>query len=183
MSPNLHPRDISTWPLMNVRRERGFTLMELLVVLVIIGIIVSFAGLSVGQHSSRSLQDEAERIYNLLRLASDEAVLQGNELALQFGRQDYRFMFLNGADWQPIEDDKLLRARELPPNLEVALEVEGAKANFSDEENPPRILVLSSSEMTPFVLTLRLEDDEGYRIEGNLNGKLTLKKLSEGNGG
>ena len=147
--------------------------------LFIIGIIVSFAGLSVGQHSSRTLQDEAERIHSLLRLASEEAVLQGRELAVQFTRQDYRFMDSDGEQWQPIEDDKLLRARELPPNLELELELEGVKAEFGNEEKPPRIFILSSSEMTPFVLTLRTPDGEAYILEGSLNGKLDLKRQAE----
>jgi general secretion pathway protein H len=158
---------------------RGFTLLELLAVLFIIGIIVSFAGLSVSQHSSRTLQDEAERIHSLLRLASEEAVLQGRELAVQFTRQDYRFMTSDGAQWAPIEDDKLLRARELPPGMEVELQLEGVKADFGNEENPPRIFILSSSEMTPFVLTLRMADGEAYAVEGGLNGDLTLKRLAE----
>jgi general secretion pathway protein H len=159
---------------MAVRHQYGFTLLELLTVLLIIGIIVSFAGLSVGQHSSRTLQEEAERLHSLLRLASEEAVLQGHELALEFSREDYRFMILEGDTWQPVEDDKLLRQRELPPNVELHLELEGVPADFSDKNTPPRILVLSSSEMTPFVLTLGTDSGERYILRGGLNGKLSL---------
>lgn len=179
MSPNFYPCQ----RLISVRREPGFTLLELLVVLLIIGVIVSFAGLSVGQHSSRTLQDEAERIHSLLRIASEESVLQGRELALQLTRKDYRFMVSDGQKWLPIEDDTMMRAREFPPSLEIQLQVEGVKADFSDEEKPPRIFILSSSEMTPFVLTLRMADaDETYQIEGNLNGKLSLTRLEDGKG-
>lgn len=174
MGPALRQRN-------NVRRSRGFTLLELLAVLVIIGVIVSFAGLSVGQHASRTLQEEAERLNSLLRLASEEAVLQGQEFALQFSLKDYRFMTFDGEQWQPIEDDNMFRARELPPGLEVELELEGVKAGFGDEEHPPRIFILSSSEMTPFALTLRMADEEAYTLEGSLNGKLTLTRR-EGRG-
>lgn len=175
------PRPLSSTGELCVRRDRGFTLLELLAVLLIIGVIVSFAGLSVGQHSSRTLQDEAERIHSLLRLAAEESVLQGRDLALEFSRKDYHFMVSDGQQWQPVEDDKLMRAREFPPSLEIELQVEGVKADFVDKEKPPRIYILSSSEMTPFVLTLRMADvDEAYKIEGSLNGKLTLTRLGEG---
>ena len=158
---------------------RGFTLLELLVVILIIGIIISFASLSVGQQASRALQDEAKRMHSLLRLASEESVLQGRELAMQFSPEGYQFMTLDGADWIAVEEDRLFREREFPPNLELALVVEGVETDLHDRENPPRIFVLSSGEMTPFVLNIGTLDGEAYTLQGDLTGKLTLARTGE----
>ena len=155
---------------------RGFTLLELLVVILIIGIIVSFASLSVGQHASRTLQDEAERIHSLLRLAGEESVLQGRELALQFNPEGYLFVTLDSADWVPVEEDRLFREREMPPDLELSLALEGVEMDLHDSENPPRIFVLSSGEMTPFVLELGNLEGEVYTLQGEFTGKLTLAR-------
>lgn len=157
--------------------QGGFTLLELLTVIFIIGIIVSFASLSVKQSTSRTVQDEAERIYNLLRMASEEAVLQGRELAMQFAPHGYEFMFLNGNEWQTLEKDKLLHPREMAEVIELDLTLEGVEANLKNKEHPPRILVLSSGEMTPFELQLKIEDTEAFQVQGDLNGKLNLSRL------
>jgi general secretion pathway protein H len=173
-----NPRRNSAKP--SLVHQGGFTLLELLTVIFIIGIIISFASLSVGQNTSRTLQDEAERIYNLLRLASEEAVLGGRELALELAPHSYRFLSLDGDEWKPIEEDRLLRARELEEVIEVDLNLEGVEANLRDEDHPPRILVLSSGEMTPFELVLKIEDASALQIQGDLNGKLNLQTLGEG---
>ncbi len=162
---------------------RGFTLLELLVVLLIIGIIVSFASLSVGQHASRALQDEAERIHSLLRLAGEEAVLQGRELAMQFDPEGYSFVTLEGADWVPVEKDRLLRERTLPADSTLSLVLEDVEMDLHDSENPPRILVLSSGEMTPFVLELGNLEGEAYTLQGDFTGKLTLVRTGEADDG
>jgi general secretion pathway protein H len=154
-------------------RQTGFTLLELLVVLLIIGIIISFATLSIGQNTSRVVQDEAERLQALLTMAGEEAVLQGRELALEFSRDGYRFLQLNdNNEWQTIEQDKLFRERELPPVVNLHLLVEGVVANFDDKDHLPRIFILSSGELTPFELELSIDDGESYHLQGQVDGKL-----------
>jgi general secretion pathway protein H len=155
--------------------ERGFTLLELLVVLLIIGIIVSFAGLSIGQRSSRVVHDEAERLNGLFQMASDEAVMDGRELAVEFAEDGYQFLELNQDNkWVPIEKDNLFRKRELPPDIKLDLVVEGAEASFKDKKTLPKVFVLSSGELTAFTLTLSVEGEQPYVLQGNSDGKLSL---------
>lgn len=161
--------------------ERGFTLLELLAVVLIIGLIVSFATLSVGQKSSQDVQGEVERLNGLLRLAGEEAVMQGRELALQFSKEAYSFLELSiENEWQPVGDDPLLRERSIPPNIKLELFIEGGQASFEDKNNLPRVFILSSGEMTPFILTLGVEEEqERYSLQGSIDGKLTLTNNAE----
>lgn len=158
---------------------RGFTLLEVLAVLFIIGIIVSFASLSVNQSSSRVVEDEARRLHGLLRMASDEAVLKGQELALQFNSQSYAFVQLKEDKWLPVDQDRLLREREVPEGIELQLTLEGVAMSLEENEQPPRIFLLSSGELTPFELTLVAPESDKYLLRGDLVGNLELKKIDE----
>ena len=160
----------------------GFTLLELMVVILIIGITVNFTVLAIGQNSSRIVQDEVERLHGLIRLAGEESVLQGRELALEFNRDKYQFLELGGEGWQPIETDKMFRERELPETVEVELMLEGVEASFEDKKNLPRIFILSSGELTPFNLTLNIDDAEEYSLQGQFNGKLILTRAEDDEG-
>jgi general secretion pathway protein H len=156
------------------QRQVGFTLLELLAVIVIIGIVISFASLSIGQNSSRIAQEEAQRLQALIKLSSDEAVLQGREFSLEFDRQRYRFLELLEGDWLPVKEDPLLRERALPEALEVQLSLEGVDTNFEDKTNLPRIFILSSGEITAFEMRLKTLEGEEYTLQGQMNGKLSL---------
>ena len=69
-------------PLPSISSNRGFTLLEVITVVLIIGVIISFASLSVSNNDSKRVQDEAERLQHLLTLAAEESILRGKEMAL-----------------------------------------------------------------------------------------------------
>lgn len=162
--------------------ERGFTLLELLAVIVIIGIIISMATLSIGQNNSRIVQDEVERLHGLIQLAGEEAVLQGRELALEFDRQKYQFLELGSDGWQSVAEDPMLRERPLPEAVELTLMLEGIETSFDDKKNLPRIFILSSGELTPFNMTLKIDEGEEYSLQGLINGKLILTRAEDDEG-
>lgn len=156
-------------PVPPVRRSAGFTLLELMVVLVIIGVIFTFAVLSLrGDDLGELMEQETLRMVTLLELASDEAVLRGEELAVLFSEDGYEFLVLNEDLWQATAEDLLLKAYTLPADIELRLEVEGeppiltasaAEAGIDDEEDEeeelqPQVFILSSGEMTPFTVIL-----------------------------
>jgi general secretion pathway protein H len=157
--------------------ERGFTLLELLAVILIIGIVISFASLSIGQNTSRIVQDEAERLHGLIQLAGEESVLQARELALEFDRDRYQFLELGADGWQPVAGDKMLRERPLPETVELELMLEGVETSFEDKKNLPKIFILSSGELTPFEMTLKTFEGEEYSLQGQINGKLILTRV------
>lgn len=134
----------------------GFTLLELMVVLVIIGIIFTFGMLSMGGDDvAELLEQEARRLELLVNLANDEAVMRGEELALHFTGTGYEFMLLGPQGWAVPTDDNLLKAYELPDNVDLRLQLKGDPPVFPGKEDDetavtPQVFILSSGEMTPF---------------------------------
>ncbi len=137
-------------PVVPVRRSAGFTLLELMVVLVIIGIILSFAVLSIsGDDYAELMEEETHRIMTLLELASDEAILRGEELAVLFNEDGYQFLMLQEDLWLATENDGLLKAYALPEGVELRLEVEGEPPILtaaSEDDEPPETVTLADGE-------------------------------------
>ena len=155
------------------RRQHAFTLIELLVVLVITGIIVGFAVLSVSLHSDADrVEVEARRLVALMQLASDEAVMSANQLGMQVETDRYRFISLQGDKWQAISDDEVFRERTLPENSHLYLEIEGEQV-LPGKDNDTVIYFLSSGEISPFELVLSTADNRHkFVVKGEIQGRI-----------
>ncbi|MCK5001996.1 MAG: type II secretion system minor pseudopilin GspH [Gammaproteobacteria bacterium] len=174
-------------------RVDGFTLLELMIVIVIVAILFSFATLTIRGSSPEDLiKEEAHRLHRLIQLALEEAVLKNTEYGLEFKSNSYRFLTYTGDQWQAISSDKLLRERELPEDMEIELAIEqtdiiiGDTAETidqdSDEEDEekkakPQVFLLSSEEITPeFSARFSLHGIEtSYIVTGTIDGKNEVK--------
>ncbi|MEM7208139.1 MAG: prepilin-type N-terminal cleavage/methylation domain-containing protein [Pseudomonadota bacterium] len=142
ISPIKHPRPSHATP------ARGFTLIELLVAVAIAATLSGVALLSINfGGADTQLRDEARRLFQLARIASDEAIFQTTEYGVRFTQSDYAFYTLisvesdtsqssfNSSDsskktkrelrWQASTDSPHLRAREWPEDVEIEVYVEG----------------------------------------------------------
>lgn len=163
-----------------VARPHGFTLIEVLVVVFITAIVLSFAVLSLRDDPGRRVQTEAERFAALARLATQEAVLQSREIAIELEPGGYRFLVLQNGDWVD-PGDHVFRPRALPEDMRLSARIEGEDATLRDaagreREDHPRIYILSGGEMTPFEVTIRRVDgaDAARRVRGDLAGRLEV---------
>ncbi|HEL2958274.1 type II secretion system minor pseudopilin GspH [Stenotrophomonas maltophilia] len=93
------------------RIPHGFTLIELMVVLVIIGICTAGIGLGLGSllDPGRQLRQEAERLAQRLQAARDEARIDGRSIRWQADASGYRFSRREGSQWVTVQRDDLLR--------------------------------------------------------------------------
>lgn len=109
------------------RSSRGFTLIELLVVVIIIGVIATFAVMSVsGRAADDRLENEAKRTYALIGLAADEAQLKGVQIGLRFTVSGYQFVVMGDKHrWQPYEASGPLRPRAWPDGMQADLFIDG----------------------------------------------------------
>jgi general secretion pathway protein H len=159
-------------------RQRGFTLVEILVTVVIIGIMITVVTLSGGlAFSDRELETERDRILAIADHLRDQAALQIREYGLRCFDGGYQFLVWDAGTglWTDLGDD-LLIAHELPEGLEMRLWIEGRRVVLPEEEvDPddlaPQILLYSSGELSLFELQLwREQGGAGERIAPTAEG-------------
>ena len=151
-----------------------------MVVVVIIGIMLTVSALSLrGDSHAELMQREATRLVALLDLASQEAEMRSEQLAVRFYDDGYEFMLLQNGRWVALDDDRPLRPRKLPDDIGLRLELEDnpPPSLVSEESDLPQVYLLSSGEMTPFVVTLFSPGTERrFVIKGSLMGRLELEQ-------
>ncbi len=104
-----------------LNHERGFTLVELLVVLVVMGIALGATVVQLMPDNRAVLRRESERLALLLENAALEAQASGRPLAWSGEASHYRFWKKNDYnDWVRIEDDTMFRPRELPDGIRIS---------------------------------------------------------------
>ena len=166
------------------RRASGFTLLELLVVLLIFGLLVGFAVLAVGGTASRQMEQEARRLVELAGLARDESLLTGQARALGFSRDGYAFLeqvFLDDerVTWVPLERAPLAPRSLARLDLELRLRQQDRVVPLDDRADRPQVLFNGAGELTPFELDLRPDGAASslLRVSGTRDGRLVLETL------
>lgn len=167
--------------------SRGFSLLELLIVVTIIGILAGAAILSMGiVGNDRQLDHEASRLQSLLSLLREEALMQSRDYGLELAESGYRF-YLYDRDteqWLAPANDKLLEAHVLPRALKLDLLLEDRALSLDPDlqsqagETPePQVLLLASGELTPFEIDFYRPPENGrFVLKGEPDGKLTVSQ-------
>ena len=139
----------------------GFTLVEILVVVVIIGVLAAAMLLSVSlTGQDRELERESTRLVDLMRYAREQAELQTREYGVMFQDDSYEFLVYDThrALWRDVFEDDALAARKLPDGLTATLTVDARpivlKRPDDAKDKTPQVMILSSGELSTFTVTL-----------------------------
>lgn len=145
------------------RAMRGFTLVEVMVVLVIIGITLGMVSFNALPSPRQRLQNEAARIALLLQLARDEAIVRNKLVAFEADSERYRFLVRTDTGWEAVTKDELLREREFKGGpMKMMIDPPSAGSG-----TPMRITFGREPVDKPFVLTLAMgEDSVAVRADG-----------------
>jgi general secretion pathway protein H len=164
-----------------VRTARGFTLIEVMVVLVIMAAMAGLLVIGFRDNPEQRLRREADNLAGLLNAAADEAVMRGMELGLAIDDDGYRFVYfdLKKKQWQAAPE-RALAPHVFPDRIAVTIALDGEQlddqvleriralsARGEDEKLRPSVLLLSSGEVTPFTLTLVYGDAFRVVVSGD----------------
>lgn len=174
-----------------VLKQAGFTLLEIMIVLLLMGLAAGFVLFNAFSASqSDRLHEQVKRLQVVFDMASDFAVLNQQQLGLYIDEDKSRYHFVmldDEQEWQIIEGNPLFAEQELNELFSMELELDDLPWEQEDslfdrgifdetlsvsedgveigEEDapppPPQILLLSSGDITPFSLLFRYEPEFG----------------------
>lgn len=153
-------------------RQRGFTLIEILVVIVILGLLATVALFSLGGSTERrELEQKSRELFLIFQVAAERSILDNSEIGVQIADNQVRFLRYLPEDqtWEEFTERPFV-AREWVDTLLIELETEDdpprMPTNESNTERPD-LVFFSSGETTPFRVAMSLTNDPDapYRIE------------------
>jgi general secretion pathway protein H len=151
------------------RRCRGFTLLELMIVIVLIGVLLGMVSLASGVSPARQARQEADALAGVIRQLRERAVLEGQEHGVRLSVDGYRAMRLGVRGWEPVSV-----LNRWPPNLRLRLKHDGYLVNLGADEGPPQLLMLSSDETSTFTLTFESKDRTWSSLSSDGIGEVAI---------
>ncbi len=216
------------------KANKGFTLLELILVIALIGILISVVAFSFdGDSRDKVIEQQAKRFHAVVNMAAEHAMLNQVELGLIFEDNEYRFVAFDGQRWRPVSGQKYLEPLPFDEFIDMTLELEGLEwaednilntvsfqsdedededsfssggkgdskggsrgddeddeesAREQDEEESdedrkkltPQIFLLSSGDITPFLITLVTELESGQEVYYQIKGEFSAPVSIEG---
>lgn len=156
----------------------GFTLLEMLVVIVLAGILLSIVTVSITPDPRQQLQREAQRIGQLMGVAADEARIRQQPIAWEADLNGYRFVTEIGGERRLLTGDDLLRERNWDKPMTRVAVLDGggpqpAQVLLGPGAPPVRVAVAREWIQPRWRLELVNEDGE-VRIEFDEAGRAAL---------
>jgi general secretion pathway protein H len=168
---------------------KGFTLLEVLVVIAVIGLIISSIQFNFsGKRPEDTLKKVSYQFSEIFETAANYGLLNNIELGLYVDKKSYRFLGFDGQKWSEIEQQDWLSTQELPEGVTLTLSlddlpieepllfdssvfndqneeylsfkaIEEAKKAEQEKQLLPQVFILSGGDITPFSLTFHFTEE------------------------
>lgn len=183
-------------------KRTGFTLLEVLLVIVLIGILASVVVLNfTGDTAEEQVNKEAVRFQQVFQFIAETAQLRQQEWGLVVTENRYAFVYFNDNGWQWVQEPMAAREYNLPEGMTLQLELDGlpgAEQNLLSqlewqqdedtslaatrtEEKPPlpQVFILSSGEISPFRLSFNaMVDLKVFQVQLGTDFSIPLTRYS-----
>lgn len=134
---------------------RGFTLVEVLVVVIIAGILTGAVVLVMGQTGpAQANKRELARLSASLELMCDQALLGGSARGLRFHAEGYDFWQLQSGAWQPLPPDLRPRSVRWPQGRRLRVEIENLVLGPAGNQQLPQVICTGIEPPTPFEIEI-----------------------------
>ena len=169
-----------TLPLKGGRNKSGFSLIEVLVVLVIIGVVVAAVTFSIHvKNNGQAVRSAANIVRSRLLYAEQQAVIQSATLGVAFTQKGYQFYRLvDNTDqaqftWQVVTAQQALSFQSWPHEIRLSLSLPNEPNALIPNHLPqaPVIVFAASGTITPFMLMIG-----HYKIVGKYSGEVIISE-------
>ncbi len=141
----------------SVMRATGFTLLEILLVVLIIGIMtVAGANLINSQSIERVIMNQAKQFETNLQYICEKAVFENQAFGIEWHESGYQVLRYQQASWLAVEQ----QATQLPEQVDSILLLDGYPQKLSVEaENIPHIICQTDGSINTFEWRLSVSNN------------------------
>ncbi len=153
----------------NFKKLPGFTLLEILIVVIIIGISVTFAVLYFGDFGqNKRIQLASESFVQFIKLTQQQAILEASTLGIRLSKNGYQAVRFNLDNaWSSMPSKSLFSFHSLP---------KGAKLSWKssiESNTSPEIVLNASGDINQFQVNfLNSQSQTVVRINLSRDGRV-----------
>ena len=180
--------------------KNGFTLIEVMLVVALIGVIVTLVQINfVGSNAEEKLKRESLRFAGVFELAAEYALLNNLELGIVLEEEQYQIVGFDGVRWSNLPDNTLFAPHKFADDIIFDLQLDDLpleqpplfdsetfvveQDDFTEEEEKiivPQLYILSGGDITPFSIEFSLgnefdQADISYKVTGLYSTPLTVE--------
>lgn len=151
--------------------QKGFSLIEILVVMVIVGVVLSFVVLSFGDFGAgRRLALTSKHFTDLLKLAHTKAIIGADTYGVHIDKSGYTFYRFDvpphggRGKWSRLSNNHIFKPSNFPNNTKVRL-------RGITRHQIPNVIITSDGTLTPFSLILAT-GKTSYQIKSDGSGAI-----------
>ena len=150
---------------MHNHKSEGFTLIEIMVVVVIIGLMVALLTVNLSRDLDRLARLESDRFMAIVNEVRDEAIIAGESYILTIDDDNSTYKFSGTRTDSAAETDDLFKQRSLQEGLKLDWEV------FEDVETEgvANVVITPLGEITPFNARFVGDDSEFHVLVNDEN--------------
>ena len=150
-------------------RHQGFTLLETVLVITIMGILLGLATLSMGALDQRHFRNEINRLKLSLNQAIDTSLMKQETLAWFYDPETLRYEFRRWnteKTWDRLDSPELFEGYQLPGDYTLEIDNEEIALGNTTKEKPS-LVFLASGEYTPFKISIKADDRQPASLSGD----------------
>jgi general secretion pathway protein H len=147
---------------------QGFTLVEILIVMLIISIVASVAALTITTNQNKNIENFTHQLVNIIQLSCEEAMLRPATLGLAFTSNTYQFYQFQ-KKWIPLTD-KIYGKHSFSSSIKLSLKVQNKTVPL---DGKPYLIISTSGDISPFVILIGKQNHSPlFKITGETNGNI-----------